>query len=124
MSLIAAPSHAASSISESELLAYASAPYDRVEIKHVVLGLLNDSPVVADYICSDVCPDYTVRVIHYELSEGQTCNSVGGVEKALRIPVAIAATDKVFCFPRVLVDNWEQYQKKMSWVPSGVGPHE
>ena len=89
-----------------------------------MLGLLNDSPVVADYICSDVCPDYTVRVIHYELSEGQTCNSVGGVEKALRIPVAIAATDKVFCFPRVLVDNWEQYQKKMSWVPSGVGPHE
>lgn len=112
------------SISAKEVFAYASAPYDLVENEHIVLGLLNGSPVVVDFICSDFCPDYTVRVIHYELREDQTCSSVGGVERELRIPVGIAATDEVFCFPKVLVDNWAKYQRKMSSVPPGVGPHE
>jgi 5,10-methylene-tetrahydrofolate dehydrogenase/methenyl tetrahydrofolate cyclohydrolase len=85
---------------------------------------LDGTPVIAEFICSDVCPDYTVRVIRYELKKDQTCSRVGGVEKALRIPVGIAATDKKFCFPKVLVNNWDKYQKKLSYVPSGVGPHE
>lgn len=111
-------------LSEEALLAYASAPYDRVD-KHVVsLGQLNGTPVIAEFICSDLCPDYTVRVIRYDLKNDQTCSGVGGVEKALRIPVGIAATDQTFCFPKVLVNNWDKYQKKFSYVPSGVGPHE
>jgi len=111
-------------LSEETLLAYASAPFDRVD-KHIFhLGQLNGAPVIAEFICSDVCPDYTVRVIRYELKKNQTCSEVGGVEKALRIPVGIGATDKTFCFPRVLITNWGKYQRKLSYVPSGVGPHE
>ena len=122
--LLAAASASARSISEAELLAYASTPYDSVENKKIALGGLDGTQVVADFICSDICPDYTVRVIHYELRADQTCSSVGGVEKALSIPVGIAATDRVFCFPKVLVDNWHKYQRKISSVPSGVGPHD
>lgn len=103
----------ADSISESALLSYASTSYDkyRIEKQPVVLGLLDGTPIVADFICSDLCPNYTVRVIHFDLNKDQRCSSVGGVEKVIRIPVSIATMDKVFCFPRVLADNWEKYQK-------------
>ena len=124
ISRFATASEEPSTTSESALLAYASASYETVEKQRVELGRLNGAAVVADFICSDVCPDYTVRVIHYELQNAQTCRAVGGVEKAIRIPVGIGATDKVFCFPKVLVDNWKNYQRKMSSVPAGVGPHE
>jgi hypothetical protein len=100
-------------ISEDQLLSYATDSYDKnhIEKQHDLLGQLNGTNVVVDYICSDLCPFYTVRVIHYELRKEQNCASAGGVEKALRIPVSIATTDKVFCFPKVLTDNWEKYQK-------------
>ena len=100
-------------ISDDQLLSYASAPYDknRIEKQKDLLGLLNGTPVVADFICSDLCPAYTVRVIHFELGKVKNCDAAGGVEKAIRIPVSIASTDKVFCFPKVLTDNWEKYQK-------------
>lgn len=100
-------------ISDDQLLSYASAPYDknRIEKQKDPLGLLNGTPVVADFICSDLCPAYTVRVIHFELGREKNCAAAGGVEKAIRIPVSIAAMDKVFCFPKVLADNWEKYQK-------------
>lgn len=122
--ILAASSSPAPTISEADVLAYASAPYDRVEAEKITLGAINGNRVVAEFICSDVCPDYTVRVIHYELRPDQTCSSVGGLERAVRIPVAIAAMDKVFCFPKVLIHNWHKYQRKMSSVPSHVGPHE
>jgi hypothetical protein len=107
-----------------KVLAYASAPYNAIEQEKVELGLLNGTRVVVDFICADVCPDYAVRVIHYDLKKDQTCSAVGGVEKALRVPVGIGATDRIFCFPKILVDNWKAYQRKMSSVPAGVGPHE
>lgn len=111
-------------LSEEALLAYASASFERVDKRVVSLGQLNGTPVIAEFICSDLCPDYTVRVIRYDLKTDQTCRGVGGVEKALRIPVSVAATDKTFCFPQVLVNNWEKYQKKLSYMPSGIEPHE
>lgn len=100
-------------ISDNALLSYASALYDKshIEKQRTFLGQLNGTPVVADFICSDLCPTYAVRVIHYELGKDQSCAAAGGIEKAIRVPVSIAAMDKVFCFPKVLTDNWEKYQK-------------
>src|SRR5262249_33956082 len=101
-------------ITDSALLSYASTPYDKYLFllkRRVLLGLLNGTPVVVDFICSDVCPDYTVRVIHFELGKDQDCAAAGGIEKTIRVPVSIAKMDRVFCFPKVLVDNWETYQK-------------
>lgn len=100
-------------ISDDRLLSYASRSYDknRIEKRKDLLGLLNGTLVVADFICSDLCPAYTVRVIHFEPGKEKSCAAAGGVEKVIRIPVSIAAMDKVFCFPRVLVNNWEKYKK-------------
>jgi hypothetical protein len=98
-------------LSDAELLAYASRPYDKGALmrKQVVLGRNGSATVVADHPCSDVCPNYTVRVIHYELLGDQNCSAVGGVEKELLVPRGIAETPERFCFPRILADHWDQY---------------
>ena len=60
-------------LSEEALLAYASASFDRVDKAIVSLGELRGTPIIEEFICSVVCPDYTVRVIRYELKKDQTC---------------------------------------------------
>ena len=109
--LSAAAPGQAPSISEAEVLKYASTRYDKAAVynQRIVLGKLNGVDVVADHPCSDICPDYTVRVIRFEIPPGSSCKSVGGVEKSLLVPVSVAMTEKVFCFPRVLVDHWNAY---------------
>jgi hypothetical protein len=98
-------------ISEASLLEYASTPYKKGAhgADHQVLGKMNDVDVVVDFMCSDVCPDYTVRVIHFDVDPGPKCDEIGGVEQSVVVPVAIAAMPKLFCFPRVLTTNWDAY---------------
>lgn len=100
-------------VSDEEILNYATRSYDKNHIaqSRMILGSHGGTTVLVEYICSDLCPDYTVRVIHYELSKDQKCSDVGGVEKEVRIPVAIAAMNRIFCFPKVLADNWKSYTK-------------
>jgi hypothetical protein len=100
-------------LSDSSLLAYASTPYDKsaVDATRVLLGTLNGTPIVADFFCSDLCPEYTVRVIHFELIKGSSCSAAKGIEKSMKIPVSRASVPREFCFPKVLTDNWEKYQK-------------
>jgi len=102
-----------SAVSDQDILDYATRSYDKNHIaqSRVILGSHGGATVLVEYICSDLCPDYTVRVIHYELSKDQKCSDVGGVEKEVRVPVAIAAMNKTFCFPKVLTDNWKSYTK-------------
>jgi hypothetical protein len=98
-------------ITEAELLAYASAPYERAAYgaPRQVLGVLNNAPVVVDFICSDLCPSSTVRIVRFDLESGVSCADVGGVEKQVLVPVAITATLQAFCFPNVLAQNWSAY---------------
>jgi hypothetical protein len=98
-------------ITEAELLAYASAPYERAAYGSPpeVLGVLNNAPVVVDFICSDLCPASTVRIVRFELAPGVSCADVGGVEKQVLVPVAITATLQELCFPNVLARNWTAY---------------
>jgi hypothetical protein len=98
-------------LTDKTLLQYASKSYDKEAHNGLreVLGTLNNAEVVADFICSDLCPNYTVRIIHFNVEPGVKCSAVGGVEKSVMIPVSIAATLKAFCFPRVLIDNWDAY---------------
>ena len=100
-----------SAFSEESLLQYATTPYDKgaQTRSHQILGKLNDVDVVADFVCSDVCPDYTVRIIHFDVEPGEGCDAIGGVVKTVIVPVAIAAAPKDFCFPKVLADNWDAY---------------
>ena len=95
-------------LTEAWLLEYASTPYDKGEhaFSRQVLGTLNEVDVVAEFPCSDVCPDYTVRIIHFDVGPGAGCTAIGGVERTVVVPIAIAAMQKAFCFPSVLAQNW------------------
>lgn len=97
-------------LSDATLLAYASSAYDRRQMTsvHVVLGQNHGVTVIADFPCSDLCPAYTVRVIHYDVPLSR-CSAVGGVEKAILVPVSIASTERSFCFPKVIADHWDSY---------------
>ncbi|MGA0587055.1 hypothetical protein ACO2Q2_08000 [Dyella sp. KRB-257] len=100
-------------LDDAALLAYAKQPWDKAALMHttVELGRHHGQRVVAEYPCGDVCPQYTARVIHYELADGVSCDSVGGVEQEVLMPVAITVRPKTFCFPKVLVDARLHYTR-------------
>jgi hypothetical protein len=100
-------------LSDGDLLGYASRSYDKRAMtqKRVVLGTNRGIRVVADFPCSDLCPDFTVRVIHYEVPTGQDCARIGGIEKMLRVPEGAWAQNETFCFPKVLIEHWNRYKR-------------
>jgi hypothetical protein len=69
------------------------------------LGEVAGVKVVADYYCSDVCPAYTVRVVHFDVQPGPACERAGGASKSYTIPFGIAARPETFCVPKVLVEK-------------------
>ena len=69
------------------------------------IGTYNDTPVIAEVRCSDVCPDYTRMVLRYALDPGPKCTAVDGVTVNVAMPVAIAVQNETFCVPRVLVEK-------------------
>jgi hypothetical protein len=97
----------ADTISDQQLVGYAHTPFDRAAkmLKRDVLGVHHGVRVVADFPCSDVCPDYTVRVIHYDVAPGPECAAIGGAEVVRRVPVSIAVVEKTFCVPKILADS-------------------
>lgn len=94
-------------LDDAALKAYAARPFDKHVLmgQTVELGRNHDMPVVAEFPCADVCPQYTVRIIHYRLPPGVDCKGIGGVEETVGVPVAIAVLPKTFCVPKVLVDH-------------------
>ena len=94
-------------LDDAALKAYAAKPFDKHALmgQTVELGRNHGLPVVAEFPCSDVCPQYTVRIIHYRLPPGGDCTAAGGVEETVGVPVAIAVLPKTFCVPKALVDG-------------------
>lgn len=95
------------------LVAYADAPWNKAALAHstIEVGRLNGIPVVADFPCADVCPQYTVRIIHYRLPPDASCASVGGVEKDVLVPVAITVMSRKFCIPEPLVASGKYFSR-------------
>lgn len=95
------------------LQAWASKPWDKAALMNttVELGRYRNVPVVAEFPCSDVCPQYTVRIIHYQLPPEASCASVGGVEKEVLVPIAITVRPKTFCIPEPLVASGQYYAR-------------
>jgi len=95
------------------LQAWAGKPWDKAALMNttVELGRYRNVPVVAEFPCSDVCPQYTVRIIHYQLPPEASCASVGGVEKEVLVPIAITVRSKTFCIPEPLVASGQYYTK-------------
>lgn len=107
LAALAAPARAAGPVREltdADLLAYAAKPFDRgaMMFHQVALGRHHGALVVADFPCGDVCPNYTQRIIHYDVAPGPACERIGGVVVSRAVPVSIAMTEQQFCVPAVL----------------------
>ena len=91
-------------LSDSDLVAYASSTYDKREMqdKHLVLGVHSGVRVVVDFPCSDLCPNYTTRIIHYDLPADGTCAAQGGATVLIDTPVGIEHMPVAYCVPRAL----------------------
>lgn len=70
-----------------------------------VIGTHRGNRVLAEVRCSDVCPDYTRLVIHYDVKPGADCRDAGGRDAQVLMPFAIAVRNETFCVPAVLVDG-------------------
>ena len=71
------------------------------------LGLHHGVPVIVSYTCSDVCPDYTKRIVRYNLLAGEECAQAGGVSKDSVVPRGIGVGLRRYCIPAVT----EPYQQ-------------
>ncbi len=91
-------------LTDADLIAYAGKPFDKraMMFHHIELGRHHGALVVADFPCGDVCPDYTVRIIHYDAPPGPACARIGGVTQTRAVPQSIAVIQKSFCVPAVL----------------------
>jgi hypothetical protein len=38
------------------------------------------------------------------------CSEAKGIERIVLVPVGIGRTERTFCFPAVLVENWHKYR--------------
>jgi len=94
-------------LTDRAIAAYAARPYDKraMMFQHVVLGGHRGMRVVADFPCSDVCPDATTRIIHYDRAPGPGCERAGGVTQEMMVPVSIAVMRRPFCVPRILASG-------------------
>jgi hypothetical protein len=90
-------------IGDAELLRYAASGFDKRKMmfKRETLGLHRGTLVVADFPCSDLCPVYTRRIIHYDVAPAD-CARVGGTVVAETYPLGIAVTKRDFCEPAIL----------------------
>jgi hypothetical protein len=95
------------------LQAWANRSWDKAALMDVTVevGRYRGMPVVAEHPCADVCPQYTVRIIHYRLPPDVSCASVGGVEKEVLVPFAIAVRSETVCVPDALVASGLYYGK-------------
>lgn len=76
---------------------------------NLVIGVHNGTKVIEEFHCSDLCPENTVRIVHYDVPEQATCDSIGGVTKSVLVPIAITVKPREYCFPKVIADYWESY---------------
>src|SRR5690242_12788701 len=91
-------------LADADLTAYAAKPFDKraMMFHRVTLGLHHGAPVVADFPCGDLCPDYTQRIIHYDAAPGPACARIRGAVVIRAVPAGIAMSQQKFCVPAVL----------------------
>lgn len=94
---------ATDALSDPQLVARVSAtfavqdgPTDRI------LGMHHGALVMVDIRCGDVCPAYTVRIVHYGVEPGPACAQLGGDTASVAVPRGIAIGQQDFCIPHVL----------------------
>lgn len=105
-------------LTDDDLLTYAKSSFDKAEMmgKDIIIGKHKDIAVRANFPCSDVCPDSTIRIIHYDIDPklANMCNMVGGEVKSILVPIAITVRPQEFCFPKPIIESgiYEFVEKK------------
>jgi|GEM_PF-1966221 len=99
-------------IDDAAVLAFVKAPFDpkaggRWPKWPRTLGMLRGVPVVISYTCSDLCPDYTKRIVRYNVTAGPECDRIGGISKDIVVPRGIGAGTRRYCIPAVS-DAWQK----------------
>ncbi len=96
-------------LNDREILSFAKSSYEQSKKMHTqeILGYQNGTKVIVEYPCSDLCPEYTKRIIHYAV-DVENCAEADGIVKEISIPMGIAFGPKEFCIPKVLEKNWSE----------------
>jgi len=96
-------------LNDSDIMEYASSKFNKEKMMHkrIKLGIHNTNALVAEYPCSDLCPNYTIRVIRYDL-ELTSCNNSGGLIQKTLVPISIGVASVLICIPEVLKDYYEE----------------
>lgn len=91
---------------DASLRAYMARPYDKAALMNtrMPLGSYRGTPLVAEFPCADVCPSYTIRIVHFVLPEDVQCKDVGGVLSEVLVPVAISVRSEIFCMPAIVAN--------------------
>lgn len=99
-------------LTDRDLLDYTHTTYDAAAMQNrrVRLGIHKGQAVLVDFVCVGVCPDYTRRIIHYDLKAGPECTAAGGVIDPIPVRVGVGYVARPFCVPKVLEDMGESYK--------------
>ena len=65
------------------------------------LGTHRGVPVIVSYTCSDLCPNYTKRIVRYNLLPGEPCTRAGGLSRDIVVPRGIGTGLRSYCIPAV-----------------------
>ena len=99
-------------LTDDQLAAKATAVFaNREGPAETLLGMHHGARVVVLVACGDICPAYTVRVIHYDKTEKRNCAELGGHDMSVIVPHGIAAGPEGFCIPDPLYkkDLWSDH---------------
>lgn len=100
----AAPSD---TLTDAELIKIAETHDDDHTQDKRVIGIHNGTKVIEEFHCSDLCPENTTRIVHYDVPEQATCESIGGVTKSILVPIAITVMPREYCLPKVIAQYWD-----------------
>jgi hypothetical protein len=96
----------AAALTNRQLQIIAQQPFDKRAMmgKRVELGRHHGTPVIAEFPCSDVCPQATRRIIRYEIDLTR-CDRIDGRLLTTLVPRGIGVQRRLFCVPSAIADN-------------------
>lgn len=91
-----------SSVRDEDIVKIDKSTFDKSAMagKKIGTGMQHGVAIVADYRCGDVCPDNTIRIIHYDVEPGPKCSAVNGLVES----VNTGLIEEEFCVPRTVAN--------------------
>jgi hypothetical protein len=110
-------------LSDADLLKMAAEPFFKARMmnRSYSVGRHHGIPVRVEFPCGDVCPDYTAKIVRYDV-EPRACPPAYGEVLTVGVPGGAAVLLREFCFPRVLrVTGFKRPTPSASRAP-GLAP--